>query len=310
MELSLSRLGQPGVRPLWLLGQPVAHSLSPLMQNLAFEALGLPAVYLAWAVAPDDLHETVRALALLGAVGANLTVPHKEAGFHLCGRLTPRAEAAGAVNCLRWREGGLEGDNTDGVGWLRGVESGFGWRPPGKRALILGAGGAARGVAAALLAEGIDELVVLNRTPARAESLLQGVLEATAARVGHRPPRPPRPPRRLEAGSLELFARELERTDLVVQTTSAGLQGEGSPVRLPETWPHGVLFSELIYGRDTPLLGQVRQLGGAVQDGLPMLVHQAVEGICWWFGVDPREVPADRMEAAARASLVRRALQG
>lgn len=300
MGLSLSRLGKPGVRPLWLLGQPVAHSLSPLMQNLALEALGLAAVYLAREVTPEGLGDALDALCRVGAVGANLTVPHKEAGFHLCGRLTPRARAAGAVNCLRWRDGMLEGDNTDGVGWLRGVESRFDWRPSGGRALILGAGGAARGVAATLLGHGIEELVVLNRTPARAEALLQEISAAPVGRPGLRPPH------RLEAGSLELFAQELCRTDLVVQTTSAGLQGDETPVRLPDAWPNGVLLSELVYGRETALLRRVSQLGGAVQDGLPMLVHQAVEGLCWWFGVEASQVPADRMEEAARQSLAGR----
>lgn len=283
----MSLLYRADLRTLWLLGCPVEHSMSPLIQNTALEFLGLPLVYLAASVPPQGVEAAVSGLLALGALGANVTVPHKETAFRLCHSVSERARAMGACNVLKFVDGQVLGDNTDGAGWLRGLRERLHDRVP-HRALVLGAGGAARAILYSLIQIGVPEIVLFNRTPARAEALAQ---EMKA------------PESRLEVASLADWERYLEADCLVVQTTSAGLDGEQSPISLPQHWPERALFSELIYGRDTPLASAVRGLGGEVYSGLPMLVYQAAESLAIWLDRPLEEIPADGMMAAARQRL-------
>lgn len=279
-------LHRADLKTLWLLGRPVAHSLSPLIQNTALAHLGLPVVYLAASVEDDCLESAVRGLAALGALGANVTVPHKEAAFRLCDTHSDRARAVKACNVLKFRDGKIHGDNTDGVGWLRGLGA-RGQDLPGK-AVVLGAGGAARAVVYTLAQHRVPEIVVLNRTLARAEVLATEFLTYALTRT--------------YAAPLCELEQHLTPGCLMVQTTSAGLHDEASPVPVPRAWPQGALLSELIYGRETPLAAAVRQLGGEVQDGLPMLVYQAAESLSLWLDRPLEEIPSDLMMAAARAN--------
>jgi shikimate dehydrogenase len=159
-------------RLAFVLGYPVAHSLSPAMHQAAFAAAGVNAVYLPWAVAPDRLAAAVQGLrAMENLLGANVTVPYKEAILPLLDGLTAEAEAVGAVNTLLAREGKLLGDNTDGAGFLAALREALGCEARGLTAAILGAGGAARAIAMSLARAGACRLVRLNRNVDRAKRL-------------------------------------------------------------------------------------------------------------------------------------------
>ena len=279
-----SILFRADLKTLWLLGQPVSHSLSPLIQNTALQRLGLPIIYQAAAVSSEGFVSAVRGLSALGALGANVTVPHKQAAYRLCDQLSPRAKAIGACNVLIFRDGEIRGDNTDGAGWWRGLSEQFPDRLY-NRAVVLGAGGAARAVVARLVESGVDELFLLNRTVARAQALVEALIPTATA------------------GPLERFAELLQPGCLVVQTTSAGLCAHSSPLPLPERWPEGAVLSELIYGEKTALASAVENLGGEVQDGLAMLVYQAAESLALWLELPPEQIPVKEMMAAAMRRL-------
>lgn len=270
---------------IWLLGDPVAHSLSPLIQNTALESLGEPAVYLAARVTEEDFLQVVESLPKLGAIGANVTVPHKVLALQACSQLTDRAKVIGAVNTLIFRSETVLGDNTDGVGWwesLREAREAINF----KRLLVLGAGGAARAVAYTALEHGISEVALLNRTVGRAQALAEDLWKQF-------------PEARIDCRDLPDFSSLLEAGTLVVQTTSLGLHGDESPVKLPSMLPPNVFLSELIYGRETRLLREFRDLGGRCSDGLGMLVGQAVHALALWLGRRPGEIPAELMLQAA-----------
>ena len=238
---------------IWLLGDPVSHSMSPLIQNTAIQALGARSVYLAARVEADNFAQVVSALPKMGALGANVTVPHKVRAFELCDALSPSARAMGAVNTLQFRDQGVYGHNTDGLGWWSSLSKARA-RHRLERALVLGAGGASRAVCHTLLSHGIEELVVLNRSVEKCETL---VAELAASYPGAN----------LRSGPLCDFSEALGENTLIVQTTSVGLKGEASPVEVPQNLPSELLFSELIYGRVTPLMRAFQQRGVAYGPG-------------------------------------------
>ena len=268
-----------------VIGNPVAHSRSPAIharfarqtgQDLAYDRLPAPL---------DGFIATVEAFRAAGGRGLNVTVPFKVEAFAYCTRRSARATAAGAVNTLSFRDDGVHGDNTDGVGLVRDVEGRLGFRLAGARVLLLGAGGAARGVLAPLLDAGIARLTVANRTPARAREL--------AALAGD--------PRVLGCGFDGLAAGEC--FDLVVNATSTGL-GDAAPA-IDEARYAGVrLAYDMVYGaRPTAFMRQAAAQGcPTVSDGLGMLVEQAAESFFIWRGVRPQTEPvyqALREELAA-----------
>lgn len=270
------RLARADLKTLWLLGHPVGHSLSPRIQNAALQALGAPWVYLAADLDPKNFEEAARGLGQLGAVGANVTVPFKERAWALCDELSDRARVMGACNVLSFVDGKIHGDNTDGVGWLRALELGVPDFYP-RRALVLGAGGAARAILLALVEKGVPQIFILNRSFERANALKEQFsgLGATSITVT----------------SLDRFPQLVSSGDLVVQTTSVGLDRLSSPVKLPLVWPKEVVLSELIYGEPTPLLKAVRERGAMVCDGLAMLVFQAAESLARWMNCSFEEIP-------------------
>ena len=273
-------LHRADLKTLWLLGQPVSHSMSPLIQNTALRHLGLPIVYQAAAVESQEFENAVRGLRALGALGANVTVPHKQAAYRICDEVSPRAKAMGACNVLRFKNGRILGDNTDGSGWWRGLTERFGPDIP-RRAVVLGAGGASRAIVATLSKLGVPELYLLNRTRENAERL--------AAEVAPN----------CQVEPLESFIDLLEPGCLVVQTTSAGLEASESPLPLPTRWPTGAILSELIYGKSTPLARAIQEMGAEVQDGLPMLVYQAAESLSLWLELPLESIPDRLMMDAA-----------
>ena len=257
---------------LVLLGQPVSHSLSPVFQNAALEAAGLPARYEALDVSPSELAATLRTLANEGAAG-NVTVPHKEQAAALCEHLTPLAARVSAVNTWWSVDGALHGDNTDVAGFDDAVLSLVGRIPVGARVAVLGAGGAARAAVAAVREWPGADLAIWSRTLDRAASLVAlGPVGATRAE--------------------EFMAHALLGADLVVNATPIGLRDDGVPVN-PGVLRRGAAVLDMVYRRDgaTPFVQLARADGHPATDGLPMLIAQGAHAWARWFDVAPdREV--------------------
>ena len=261
-----------------VMGWPVAHSLSPRLHGLWLDRYGIDGAYVPLAVRPDRFEAAFRALSALGFRGANVTIPHKETAFALCDSLSDRARAIGAVNTLVVdADGRISGDNTDAFGFVENL------REDAKRtgafagpALVLGAGGAARAIVHGLLAEGVTEVRLANRTRARAEVLAKDF--GSAVRVVDWPAGP---------------AACADAT-LAVNTTSLGLDGSGMEpllAMLPHLSP-AALVTDIVYKpRITPFLAAARSRGHTVVDGLGMLLHQARPGFEAWFGVAPQVTP-------------------
>lgn len=264
-----------------VLGNPVGHSLSPRIHALFAVQTGQDIDYQAILAARDGFVSAVRAFIAAGggtARGANVTVPFKEDAFHLATRRTPRAEAAGAVNTLSFEADAIVGDNTDGAGLVRDLKNNRDCDPAGRRILLLGAGGAARGVILPLLRENPAELVIANRT------------EATAVRLAHEFGRLPGCADSAKPNGTGFAGLAGRAFDLVINATSAGLSGDGLPVPTCVFAPRCIAY-EMVYGRETPFMNQARATGARVADGLGMLVEQAAEAFFIWRGIRPRTAP-------------------
>lgn len=268
-------------RTRWVgvMGWPVAHTLSPRMQNAALAAAGIDAVYLPLPVDPDRLADAVRGLRALGAVGANVTIPHKVAVAALMDRLTPEATLIGAVNTVRVEaDGSLTGHNTDCSGAVRAVEA-DGTPIAGRTVAILGAGGAGRGAAVGCALAGAARVVVLNRTADRASALV--------AELTGRPAMPPAV--RWESGALD-SAIDWAGIDVVMQMTSAGMHGEHD-LDLGAAWDrlpaHAHVLEAVYHPLETGFLRAARGRGLRATDGLAMLVAQGAAAFEFWFGVAP-----------------------
>ena len=252
-----------------VIGWPVSHSRSPLLHNHWLARHGIDGAYVPLPVRPEDLPDAVAGLRAAGFRGLNVTVPHKVAVAALCDTLRPAARQAGAVNTLIFTEDGIVGDNTDGAGFLASLRA-HGVAPG--PALLLGAGGTARAIAAALLDEGLA-VTVVNRTPARAAGL-------AAALPGLR--------------TLPWERRHtLGGLALLVNTTSLGMVGQPPLAMDLSAAPPGLAVCDIVYAPlETPLLAQARARGLRAVGGLGMLLHQAVPGFAAWFGVVPTVDPA------------------
>ncbi len=262
-----------------VLGHPVAHSLSPAMHNAAFAALELDAAYVALDVRPEALAEAVRGTHALGFQGLNVTVPHKEKALGLCARVAPGAKLVGAVNALKRFPDGWEGHNTDAPAFRDLVaETGFG---TGARALVLGAGGAARAAAWAVLELGGTARIAARR-PEAALAVCHGIAKAL-----HKPGVVAEPAPWADA------AREAERADLVVNATSLGLAGK--PGDLPALrWRAGQLAADFVYG-ETAFTREAVRAGAKLVSGERILVRQGALAFRLWTG---RAAPEDVMAAA------------
>jgi shikimate dehydrogenase len=268
-----------------VMGWPVAHSLSPLLHNHWLERHGLDGAYVPLPVRPEDLALAFRALPRLGFRGWNVTVPHKEAAFALTDRHDPAAARMKAVNTVLVHEDGtLEGRNTDGAGFLASLVAARGAVPAGP-AVIVGAGGAARAVAAALVAAGTRELRIVNRTQERAAALARDLGAWSGARI--------------EVVPWAERASALAAAVLLVQATDQGMAGR-APLDLPlQGLPAAAVVTDLVYAPlATPLLQAARARGNPTVDGLGMLLHQAAPGFAHWGGLVPE------VDAAARALLL------
>lgn len=260
-----------------VIGNPIAHSKSPQIHAAFAAQTGQRLTYEALLAPLDGFRETVEAFRRAGGRGLNVTVPFKLEAHALADTRSARAEAAGAVNTLRFDADGIHGDNTDGAGLVRDLVHNLGQPLEGARVLLLGAGGAARGAVLPLLDERPASLTIANRTVARAEELAARFSgEASATRLD-------------ACGFAGLAGRAF---DLVINATAASLTDEAPP--LPEgVYAPNALAYDMMYGRgDTAFLAAARAAGAArLADGLGMLVEQAAESFLLWRGVRPATAP-------------------
>lgn len=261
-------------RLLGIIGDPVEHSLSPQLHNYLLNKLNLNFRYLAFRVSPQNLPQAVAGLKALEVAGFNVTVPHKQAVLPLLDELSPEAQTLGAVNTVVYRDGKLSGHNTDWIGFLQPLDQ-RGVDLSGRRVVILGAGGAAWGVAFALLKRDIAHLTVINRTPSKAEDLVMHVkhnlgfdhVESMA----------------LEAG---LIRNALQQAHLLVNATAVGLWPEIDRTPLDSDVLHSdLIVYDLVYNPlETALLKAAKRAGAQPVDGLGMLIAQGVAAFELWTG--------------------------
>ena len=276
---------------LGIIGHPIGHSISPLFQQAALDAIGFDGAYEAWDVAPDGVGEFVAGLRAPGTLGINVTVPHKEAVIPFLDEVDDWASTAGAVNTIVNRDGRLTGHNTDGIGFLRALREGAGFEPRGRDVLVLGAGGSARGVVYALARAGIAQLFIANRTLERAERLASIAVDSGVA---------------AEAMVLSDAPGATREVSLIVNCTSMGMvhgpDEDGSPLSAADI-PSTVLVNDLVYNPlETPLLREAARAGAATLGGIQMLVYQGAASFEMWTGQDaPAAVMLEAATAAMRA---------
>jgi shikimate dehydrogenase len=270
-----------------IMGSPVSHSLSPRLHGYWLSYYGIDGAYVPLPVQPRQLKNALRALSVLGFRGANLTLPHKEAALGFVDHIEPLARRVGAVNTIIvCGDGSLEGRNTDAFGFKENLRTAGFPMNGAKTATVLGAGGAARAAITALQDTGFAEIQIINRTRVKAN-------ECAAAL------------RRAGAGTLTPLAwgdmpHALEKTELLVNATSLGMEGQ-PPLDIDikplpkEAWVADVVYAPLMTG----LLQKARQKGHPVIDGLGMLLHQARPGFAAWFGVEPEVTDALRRAVLA-----------
>ena len=268
-----------------IIGHPVAQSLSPVFQSAAFEYSGLAARYEAWDTPPEALPGRVASLRAPEFLGANVTIPHKEAVIPLLDELGGQSARVGAVNTIVNRDGRLFGFNTDGPGFVAALRNEAGFDPAGKAILLLGAGGAARGIAFALAEARAHRIAIWNRTSARAERLAVDVAR--------------------EGGNCTVAADPSPRGyDCVVNCTSVGMVGTGTEAQSPCDFASadpGTLAVDIVYKpEETAFLRAAKQAGLPVLGGLPMLIYQGALAFELWTGVT---APVDVMFEAARRAL-------
>lgn|SRR5690554_1566078 len=272
---------------LGVFGDPVAHSRSPVMWNAAIEALGLDAIYLKFHVKRGELGDALRGMRALGIRGVNLTLPHKEAAFEFLDEVDTAAQKIGAINTVRLNEdGSLSGFNTDAPGLMRSLVEG-GAKLEGARAVILGAGGAARAALVGLENEGAESIVIAARREEAAEALREEFAKSSRASI--------------RAADMSHLNELFQATDLVLQATSATLEGnphaESFAASIPiGSLPDHAIVSDLVYAPlETSLLRRAQARGLRTIDGLGMLIHQGAIAFSIFLGVEP---PVDRMRSS------------
>jgi shikimate dehydrogenase len=264
-----------------VMGWPVGHSRSPRLHGFWLRRYGIDGAYIPMAVRPEHAAEAMRALPKLGFAGCNVTVPHKETALAVADSVDAFARRIGAVNTLVvGADGSIAGSNTDAPGFLANLmQEAPTWQPKRAAAVVLGAGGAGRAVAAALVDAGAPEVRVVNRNVARAETL--------ACDIG---------------GPITVMgwndrAAALRDAGLLVNTTVLGMTGQAALDLALDMLPTGALVNDIVYAPlETELLRRAKARGNLVVDGLGMLLHQARPGFKAWFGVDP-VVDADLRQA-------------
>lgn len=253
-----------------VIGNPLSHSKSPQI-HMSFAKASAQDIDYGKIEAPvDGFAASVEAFRQAGGRGINITAPFKLEAFALATRKMPRAEYAGATNCLKFEQGEILAENFDGIGLVNDIQRNLAFSLAGKRVLMLGAGGAARGAAIPILEAGPASLTIVNRTRTKAEAL-----EAAFAHAGP-----------IRSGSVTDLGSEAY--DIVLNATSASLRGE-LPISIGSVFSPHCLAYELAYGKGlTPFLALARGQGAQLADGVGMLVEQAAEAFAWWRGIRPK----------------------
>jgi len=309
-EIACAPVVTGSTRVVGIIGDPVEHSLSPLMHNRAFRALGLDYCYVPFRVRSTRLAAAIAGVRALGLRGLNVTLPHKTAVVPYLDRLEGAARWTGAVNTIVCEDGLLVGDNTDGEGFIRSLAEAAGLDGEGLRVVVVGAGGAARAIAVALARRGAARLAVANRTLERARQLAELVGSLPGLRLAG-------PPKALALDDPAL-ADEIRHADLLVQATSCGMgeggaggeegaggkEGAGGEPSLPvprAALHPGLVVCEIVYHPlETPLVRAARAAGCRVVTGDGMLVHQGAVAFERWTG---RAAPVELMRATLLARL-------
>ncbi len=276
---------------LGIIGHPIGHTLSPTMHALAGEIQSIPLSYGVFDVHPANLAAAIAGLRALSVDGFNVTVPHKVAVIPYLDEITPDAATIGAVNTVVNVGGKFVGHNTDGLGFVDGIREDARADPTGKNVFIYGAGGAARGVAVALARAGVSHITIANRDATRAVELCRTVTDATGVATTPLP---------MNANLLDAVAD----ADIIVNTTSVGMEGGGSETNLPavEAIPPDALAVDIVYRPlDTDFLKRARDNGAKTQDGLWMLIRQGDRAFRLWTGGNA--FPVEAVRAAAVAAL-------
>ena len=264
-----------------VIGMPIVHSRSPVLHGYWLKKYAIDGHYIPMPVMPERLAEVLRAMPRMGFVGINVTIPHKEAVLALADIVTDRAALIGAANTLIFRaDGKIHADNTDGYGFIANLrQNALNWRPDAGPAALIGAGGAARAVVAALLDSGVKELRIANRTRLRAEKL--------KSEFGPR----------LTVYDWSQADTMLEGAATVVNATSLGMDGKQRMNLTLQALSPDAVVTDLVYTPlMTPFLTQAQARGCQIVDGLGMLLHQAAPGFERWFGKRP-EVDEDTRKA-------------
>lgn len=272
-------MSAPAFKLAGVMGWPVSHSRSPRLHGHWLAEHGIAGAYVPLPVSPERVGEAVRGLRALGFAGCNVTIPHKLAVMEHLDEIDPMARLIGAVNTIIVTpEGRLIGRNTDGQGYLQGLRDAQpGWRPEDGPVVMLGAGGAARAVGAALIAAGVPALRIANRHLDKAQALTASLGE------------------RASAHAWETREELLADAVLLVNTTSQGMKGQAPLALSLDTLPHDCVVSDVVYTPlETPLLATARARGNPTSDGLGMLLNQARPAFAAWFGVEPAVTAALR----------------
>lgn len=254
-----------------IFGYPIEHSVSPIIQNAAFVAANLNYVYLPFSVKPEHLFRAVSAIRALNLVGVNVTIPHKEAVAEFLDELHSSAKTIGAVNTIHYRNGKLIGYNTDGKGFITSLMKDGKFNPLGKKAVLLGAGGVARALAAMLAQSGIIHLTITNRTKKKAEILanrLKKFFSIPISVVG--------------LNSAELFWA-IKDADILLNATSVGMKPKEKTIINSRALHRQLFIYDVIY-KQTPLLELGKKVGAKTLNGLGMLIYQGAESFEIWTG--------------------------
>lgn len=283
-------------RLIGIFGDPVTHSLSPVMHNAAFEALGIDMAYVPFHVLDNDLKKAVAGIRAMNLVGVSVTVPHKERIVKHLDHIDDMVRIIGSVNTIVNKDGALKGYNTDAFGYLRSLKEEYGFDPLRKRIIILGAGGSSRSILYEFLALGAASITLVNRTLGRAETLASeygGLFPAAEMNVYTMD--------EFSSCADEACAKVLGEADLVVNTTSVGLMNVGA-LNLPlERLSASAIVSDIVYRPlETGLLKKAKGLGLRAHSGLGMLVHQGAVAFELWTR---QEAPVDVMRLAALEAL-------
>jgi len=256
-----------------VIGDPISHSMSPMMHNDAFENLNIEGYYHAFNILPSDLEIAVRGMKAIGIEGFNVTIPHKASILPMLDRIDQLANAIGAVNTVVREGNDFVGYNSDGVGFIRSLQDRWKKDLKNEKTLIIGAGGAAKAIFYSLASEGVVKMDICNRTPDRAQALVDHC------------------PFQCETNILDLSeaSEQLAEYTLVIQTTSIGMSPNVNeiPLSLDNLQPHSHAVDIIYNPLETKFLREARQRGASTQNGIGMFVHQGAIAFEKWTGIKP-----------------------